>query len=670
MEIYVVISGILFLNFIIGMWLAWRSGIKRAQGGQDYFALLMLLAGFFSLMYGLEIITTSAPLKILWLKLENISIVSLPALWLLFSLAYTQQTRWFSRMSVFLLFIIPLVTLALLFSPWSRLHYASVSASDAMGPLPIKGGIWYWAQMAQNYFFLLLGSFVIFRAVVRYPGIYRGQSVVLLLGVLIPILVNLYYLFGRYLFPQTYLPIDFTPVAFVATGVLFSFSVFRLKFLDLAPIAREIIFEKIPEMVLVLDVENRVVDINHVGQDWFNVNHAQITGQPVSTFIKELPALLEKYGNEESIHETLVTGSASPLDLELVVTLLTDRQGRFAGRVILARDVTLRNAGNRLIDQRNEMISLQSAALNAAVNAVVITDLSGKCIWVNRAFTEISGYSFDEALGKSLSFLKSGAQDRAFYEKLWNTILSGQVWQGEIVNRHKRGHLYVEEMTIAPVYNEKREMTNYIAIKQDITKRKHMEQELREANQRLQFQMQEIVSLQDQLREQAIRDPLTGLYNRRILEEALEREAAHSKRSGDNFCIVMIDIDNFKSLNDRHGHPAGDMVLRSLAAILTHNVRQGDVSCRYGGDEFAVLLTNATVEGALKRAQQWRRAFQMLQKSFNGQALETTLSIGVASYPQHGRDGQKVLEAADRALYESKAGGKNGVTVNNDAPNS
>ncbi len=662
-EIYRVVSGILFLNFFISLWLAWCSGKKRAQGGQGYFALLMLSAGFFALMYGLEIITTSIPLKIFWLKLENIGIVTMPALWFMFSFVYTQQARWFSRKSVFLLFIIPAITLILLFSPFSHFHYASISYETDIGPINIEGGVWYWVQMAQNYFLLLLGSFVILRAVVRYPGIYRGQSFVLLLGVLIPILVNLYYLFGKYLFLQPYIPVDFTPVAFVIAGVLFSFSVFGLKFLDLAPIAREIIFEKIPEMVLVLDADNRVVDINRVGQDWFNVKHAQITGQPVSELLKDLPELLEKYNHVRSIRETITVNTASPRDLELVITPLTDTRGQFAGRVILARDVTSRNQAARLINQRNEMINLQSTALNAAVNAVVITDLDGTCIWVNRAFTEITGYSFDEALGKNLSFLKSGVQDRLYYEKLWKTILSGHVWQGEIVNRHKHGHLYVEEMAIAPVYNEKKEMTNYIAIKQDITKRKQMEKELQDANQRLQKQMQEIISLQDQLREQAIRDPLTGLYNRRILEEALEREVAQAKRNRTNFCIAMIDVDNFKTLNDRHGHPAGDMVLKSLASILMHNTRQGDVSCRYGGEEFAVLLPNATVEGALKRANQWRRAFQMLHKSFNGQTLQATLSIGIASYPQHGLDGQKVLEAADKALYESKSRGKNSVTI-------
>ncbi|MBE0682811.1 MAG: diguanylate cyclase [Anaerolineales bacterium] len=669
MNTYWAISGVLFVNFFIGIWLALRSAKKRTQGGQGYFALLMLMAGLFSLTYGLEIISTSVALKIFWLKLEVLSIVAIPPLWFMFSFVYTQQARWFSRKGILFLFVIPVLTLILVFSPLSHFYHASLKYETGMGPVTIEGGVWFWVQMAQNYFLLLLGFFVILRAVVRYPGIYRGQSTMLLIGVLIPILANLYYLFEKVLSPQSPAQVDFTPVAFIFGGLLFSFGVLRFGFLELAPIAREVVFEEIPEMVLVLDAENRVVDINHVGLEWFDRTHDQVTGRPVSELLKELPDLLGKYDHVGSIHESVTINTASPRDLELVITPLADSQGQVAGQVILARDVTSRNQTARLIEQRNEMINLQSAALNAAVNAVVITDLNGECIWVNRAFTDITGYSSGEALGKNLSFLKSGEQDQPFYEKLWNTILSGQIWQGEIINRHKNGHLYVEEMTIAPVYNEKREITNYVAIKQEITKRKLMERELQEANHRLQNQMQEIISLQDQLREQAIRDPLTGLYNRRILEEALERESAQAKRNESGFCIAMIDIDNFKTLNDRHSHSAGDMILKSLAGILTHNVRQGDISCRYGGDEFVVLMPNAAVEGALKRANQWRRAFQMLQKNFNGQELQVTLSIGIASYPSHGLSGQDILEAADGALYASKARGKNCVTVHTDGLN-
>ncbi len=336
--------------------------------------------------------------------------------------------------------------------------------------------------------------------------------------------------------------------------------------------------------------------------------------------------------------------------------------------VLVLGVIWTRNTSHRAFASLQDELKLRLAALNAAANAIVITDRTGTCIWVNPAFTLVSGYSSEEMVGEKLSKLKSGVQDESFYRNLWQTILGGNVWHGEIVNKNKEGQLYIEEMTIAPVRNERGEITHFIAVKQDISERKRIEVNLKDANRRLEFQMTEIQVLQDQLREQAIRDPLTDLYNRRFLEETLDREIAHAHREGQSLCIAMIDVDNFKSFNDRYGHKAGDMVLRSLGEILLANTRKTDVCCRYGGEEFVVVMPNATTEGARRRAHHWRKAFQLLQNSFNGQELQATISVGLAAFPSHGEDGELVLNAADKALYESKRRGKNRVTVYQEVP--
>lgn len=311
----------------------------------------------------------------------------------------------------------------------------------------------------------------------------------------------------------------------------------------------------------------------------------------------------------------------------------------------------------------HEELQLRIAALHAAANAIVITDREGKCIWVNPAFTLVSGYAPEEMMGQNLSKVKSGLHDETFYRNLWQTILGGNVWTGEIINRNKSGQLYYEEMTIAPVRNQGGEITHFIAVKQDITERKWQETNLQDANRKLEFQIGEIQALQEKLREQAIRDPLTGLYNRRFLEETLNRAMAHAGRDGQTLCIAMIDIDNFKKFNDRYGHKVGDMLLKSLGDILLANTRDSDVSYRLGGEEFVVVMPNATLEGARERAHQWRKAFQLLQNSFSRQKFQATISIGIASFPDHGRGGEAVLHAADKALYEAKRRGKNRVTV-------
>ena len=345
----------------------------------------------------------------------------------------------------------------------------------------------------------------------------------------------------------------------------------------------------------------------------------------------------------------------TPLDILLLILLTITG--------IVAHDYLARKQSKKTVGEISEQLRLQIAALNAAANAIVITDRTGTCIWVNPAFTLITGYGPEEIIGQKLSKLKSGVQKEAFYGDLWQTILGGKNWQGEIINKNKQGTLYVEEMTISPVRNDKGEITHFIAIKQDVTERNRINTDLQDANRRLTFQMAENEVLQKKLHEQALRDSLTNLYNRRFLEETLDREIAHARRNGKTLCIAMIDIDNFKSFNDRYGHKAGDMILRSLGDILLANTRKGDVACRYGGEEFVVVIPGAVVENVRKRAQQWRKAFQLLQQSFNGQELQSTISIGVAIFPDHGMDGEAVIHAADRAMYESKARGKNRVTI-------
>jgi diguanylate cyclase (GGDEF)-like protein/PAS domain S-box-containing protein len=196
----------------------------------------------------------------------------------------------------------------------------------------------------------------------------------------------------------------------------------------------------------------------------------------------------------------------------------------------------------------------------------------------------------------------------------------------------------------------------------DITEQKHGEDALREANALLVNRLAEIEKLQAQLREHAVRDYLTGLFNRRYLDETMERELARSRRETRKLSVVMIDIDRFKGINDIYGHQAGDDVLIALGKLLTEYSRASDIACRYGGDEFAVVMLNASVKAAHKRAEEWRLAFAKQQFEVNGEQFSTTLSMGIATYPLHGSSPRGIFQAADEALYHSKKY-KNRVTV-------
>ncbi len=172
------------------------------------------------------------------------------------------------------------------------------------------------------------------------------------------------------------------------------------------------------------------------------------------------------------------------------------------------------------------------------------------------------------------------------------------------------------------------------------------------------------INLRESLRQQSIRDPLTGMFNRRYMEESLEREISRAARAGRPLAVIMIDIDHFKHFNDMSGHAAGDAVLRELGALLRSEVREADIACRYGGEEFALIMPDASVEIALKRADKLREDVKRLDVRHGGRLLgPINISLGVAEFPRHGPTGDAVLKMADVALYRAKQAGRDRAVV-------
>ncbi|MBY0266284.1 MAG: GGDEF domain-containing protein [Burkholderiales bacterium] len=203
-------------------------------------------------------------------------------------------------------------------------------------------------------------------------------------------------------------------------------------------------------------------------------------------------------------------------------------------------------------------------------------------------------------------------------------------------------------------------------LRREVARRTEVEAELREVNGRLEQQLGEIQELQSQLREQALRDKLTGLYNRRYFDEALDRALALARRQRYPLSLVLIDIDRFKDLNDSYGHQAGDAVLQSLAAHLLDNRRAGDLVCRWGGEEFVVVMPHTPLAGAMQRAGYWRESFARQAFLFGGNTVRVTLSAGVATSPGAGDTDDELLRAADLALYRAKSSGRNRIEAAED----
>jgi diguanylate cyclase (GGDEF)-like protein len=193
-----------------------------------------------------------------------------------------------------------------------------------------------------------------------------------------------------------------------------------------------------------------------------------------------------------------------------------------------------------------------------------------------------------------------------------------------------------------------------LLIFRDVSEKWRAEEELR-------TQLSQNLELQEKLREEVLRDSLTGAFNRRMLQDALEREIASAQREGTSLALVVIDLDHFKDVNDHHGHQAGDRMLQEVARLLQAGSRASDVVCRYGGEEFVLVMPRASLDDARRRADQWRRDLESLAVAYELAVIRITMSVGVSTYPSCGECAEELLRTADRALFEAKREGRNRV---------
>lgn len=298
-------------------------------------------------------------------------------------------------------------------------------------------------------------------------------------------------------------------------------------------------------------------------------------------------------------------------------------------------------------------------------------DVASRCFtYVSPSILSMTGYAPKEVIGRPFDlFLSKESAERMALDidqrlrRLAAGDRSASVLVSELEQRHRDGTAVLTEVVSTWLFDEDGVVTAILGITRNVGERKRAEEALRESNRQLHAQIEQIGRLQVALQEQAIRDGLTGLFNRRFLDETLEREVSRARREGGPLSLVMLDIDHFKQVNDTYGHQLGDEALKRLAAALVADVRTEDVACRYGGEEFVILLPNMPLATAAIRAESWRQAVEALVVPHGEKAVRITISLGVAAYPEHGVTPDELTRCADKALYEAKAQGRNRVRV-------
>ncbi|HEX6736359.1 MAG TPA: EAL domain-containing protein [Azonexus sp.] len=278
-----------------------------------------------------------------------------------------------------------------------------------------------------------------------------------------------------------------------------------------------------------------------------------------------------------------------------------------------------------------------AAAAFESQEGMVITDAAGVILRVNHAFSESTGYSAAEVVGQTPRLFKSGRHDDAFYRDMWQALVDNGAWQGEIWDRRKNGEIYPKWLTISAVKDEAGVVTHYVGTHFDITERKKAEEKIQAL---------------------AFTDQLTGLANRTSLHERLAQALGLAARSGKQVALMMIDLDNFKTINDTLGHQVGDLLLKEVAHRLGSSIRHTDLVARLGGDEFVVVLSDIDTPADAAHVADKILTVAAAPYLLDHNELRTSASIGICLYPDDAAESQDLLKKADAAMYHAKANGR------------
>ena len=408
-----------------------------------------------------------------------------------------------------------------------------------------------------------------------------------------------------------------------------------------------------PECIKIVNAQGLLVQMNPAGLVMIEADtFEQVAGQPVLNLIA--PDYRQAFA---AMHQRVLNGESMAMKFEVIglkggrrwleTHAVPMQDHGTAVQLAITRDITESR-------QDQEKLHLAASVFTYSREGIMITSPQGTIIDVNDAFSHITGYNRDEVVGQSPRLLSSHHQGKEFYTNMWSELIQAGHWCGEVWNRRKNGEVYVELQTISAVRDAQGNTQQYVALFSDITQRKQMENHVRQL---------------------AFYDPLTKVPNRRLLSDRLNQTMAASKRSGCYGALMFLDLDNFKPLNDTHGHEVGDLLLTEVAQRLKNSMREVDTVARFGGDEFVVIINDldtdrtesATQAGLIAEkirlalAQPYLLVIQREGKADITVEHRCTVTIGVTVFIGNEASQSDILKWADAAMYQAKEAGRNGV---------
>lgn len=408
------------------------------------------------------------------------------------------------------------------------------------------------------------------------------------------------------------------------------------------------LIEAIPDAILIKDCKGRYWVANNYAKtlyNWQDIDWQGKTDKQLGLARPHLQAMHEKCLESDktvwnadklvAFDERIVDVAGNVREYVVRKSPIFTKSGKRKGIIVIRREIT-----DIKLAERNLLIA---DAVIESQEAIVISDSSNSIIRINNSYTRLTGYSSDEVIGKSSNILKSGLHDQAFYQNMWIALAENKFWQGEIWDRRKNGEIYPKWLTIKAVTDPDGEILNYIGAFTDLSKHKGAEEEIY----RLAFY-----------------DPLTNLPNRRLFRERLDLALSNCAHNFYHGAVLMIDLDNFKLINDTKGHTVGDLLLVALAQRLKCCVSEVDFVARLGGDEFVIImeiLGKDTNEAITQAEVLSKNILKASSQPFliAGEELHCSLSIGICMISMHTTVGSEVLKRADVAMYQAKSAGRN-----------
>lgn len=397
-----------------------------------------------------------------------------------------------------------------------------------------------------------------------------------------------------------------------------------------------LLFEKAPIGFVILNPELRILEANTIARGLINLSPKNVKNQYsnpliISHIVKGVASFIDWIHTDSAdsihieFHDANKKGQVKVWQASYTIAL---QKYYIISIIPIAQEYAL-----------NKSLQLFKMVFDFSPQAIVIADINNKIIEVNPSFTKITGYEFDDVMGKDFRILSCGDKASDYFESIYLDLKDEGYWKGVAYNKNKKGGMYPSEIQLVAAYDDETSscVTHYVGMFDDISERVEKEEALKV--------LSEV-------------DSLTGIYNRQGFNQQLEFVFTEFQREGNSFSILFFDLDKFKYVNDHFGHDYGDQLLKILAMRLKHNLKKGDIIARLGGDEFVVILPNLSAPAFLEIIA--NKLIKILSEPYQLFDVEhsTTASIGIASYPNDAIDKETLLKAADSAMYQAKSIGR------------